>query len=185
MQSKQSQAVGYQTAGSGNYEVANLTFDPTASFHEYRIDFVPGNVFFFADGTQIGTMNTSAVPTSPGHIVLRHWSNGNTGWTYGPPTSDAVMTVSYIKAYFNSTDPARQLAANLRCPDSSVYGANCTIPDQPVAGNPMVSWFFANQPNMTNNQTVYGKSEGPALIPALIQSVIPMLGLLLLMGVFL
>jgi hypothetical protein len=184
MQSRQSAAIGYNTLGNGDYLVANLTFDPTLGFHEYRIDFVSGNVFFFADSVQIGTMNTSAVPTSPGHIVLRHWSNGNTGWTSGPPTSDAIMLVSYVKSYFNSTDQARQSAASLRCSDPTEAGATCAIPDHVVTGNPMSSWFFANEPNMTNNQTVFGKSDGVLLISVLAQSVLPMFLLCLLMAVF-
>jgi hypothetical protein len=185
MQSKQSAAIGYNTIGNGDYEVANLTFDPTTGFHEYRIDFVPGNVFFFADSIQIGMMNTSAVPTSPGHIVLRHWSNGNTGWTAGPPSSDAVMLVSYIKSYFNSTDPARQSSANLRCLDPTQGGATCAIPEQAIAGSPMTSWFFANEPNMTNNQTIYGKSDGNLLLVALAQSIFHALVLLVLLEVYL
>lgn len=97
LQSSQSALDGYSAKDSGNYIIANLSFDPSASFHEYRIDFVPGHVLFYADGEIIGKMNTSSVPTEAGHMILTHWSNGNPLWSGGPPVQDSSMTVSYVK----------------------------------------------------------------------------------------
>src|SRR5580700_2143818 len=96
LQSAQSVAQGYNAAGTSNYIVANLPFNPTTGFHEYRIDFVPGSVVFYADSHVLATMDTSAVPTVAGHLILTHWSNGNQLWSAGPPAVDAVMTVSYV-----------------------------------------------------------------------------------------
>lgn len=168
LQSEQSVRAGYNAAGTGNYIVANLPFDPTDGFHEYRIDFVPGNVLYYADGYLLAQMNTSAVPTSPGHMILTQWSNGNPLWSFGPPPTEATITVSYVKAYFNSSDPARQSDWALRCTDPSASGAICTIPDQIGAPDPSTNtssgnssaatYFFSNEKNMTVNQTVYHKS---------------------------
>jgi hypothetical protein len=168
LQSEQSVRAGYNAAGSGNYLVANLPFDPTDGFHEYRIDFIPGNVLYYADGYLLAKMNTSAVPTSPGHIILTQWSNGNPLWSLGPPSTDATITVSYVKAYFNSSDSARQKDWGLRCTDPSAPGAVCMIPDQFGAPDPSTTtssgnssaatYFFSNEKNMTVNQTVYHKS---------------------------
>lgn len=167
LQSVQSVQAGYNAAGTGNYVVANLPFNPTTGYHEYRIDFIPGVVIFYADGQILAKMNSMAVPTSPGHLILTQWSNGNPLWSSGPPSHDAVISVSYVKAYFNSSDPMRNTALNKRCRDPSATNAICTIPDQTLAPNPEATngnisastYFFSNQKNQTNNQTVYEKSE--------------------------
>src|SRR5580692_10294863 len=93
LQSAQSVAQGYNAAGAGNYVIANLPFNPTTGFHEYRIDFVPGSVIFYADSEVLTTMHTPAVPTQAGHLILTQWSNGNPLWSAGPPPTDAIMTV--------------------------------------------------------------------------------------------
>lgn len=166
LQSAASVLAGYNAVGTGNYIVANLPFNPTTGYHEYRIDFIPGNVIFYADGQILARMNTSAVPTMPGHMILTQWSNGNPLWSSGPPPVEAIITVSYVKAYFNSSLPARQSAWASRCKDETAPSAVCSIPDQTVAPNPdgpdgnitANTWFFSNEENMTVNQTVYRQS---------------------------
>ena len=158
LQSQQSARQGFSSAASGDWKVVNLPFDPTDGFHEYRIDFVPGTVMYYGDGQILATINTTAVPTSPGHLILSQWSNGDPGWSGGPPAQRAVSTVGYVKGYFNSSDPARQAAATARCKDPSASGATCEISDQITASGSLYSPFFSNQANMTNNQTIYGKS---------------------------
>ena len=84
------------------------------------------------------------VPSSPGKIVLSHWSNGQPLWSGGPPETDAKMLVSYVKAYFNSSDPARQKDYAQRC-KASDQSATCPVPDlsgPPTAAN---SHFFIDQ----------------------------------------
>lgn len=169
LQSAQSVQQGYNAVGTGNYIVANLPFDPTNGYHEYRIDFVPGNVIYYQDGQILGKMNTTAVPTEPGHMILTHWSNGNPLWSYGPPPQQANISISYVKAYFNSSDPERQSAWSKRCKNSSAAGAICPIPDQLVAPDTSTftgnmsnanTYFFNNVPNSTVNQTVWHKNSG-------------------------
>lgn len=163
LQSQQSARQGFSSAASGDWRVANLPFDPTDNFHEYRIDFVPGNVIYYGDGQVLAIINTTAVPISPGHLILSQWSNGDHGWSAGPPLQRAVSTVAYVKGYFNSSDPARQSAASRRCKDPSAPGAICSISDQLIAPGSLFSEFFSEHPNMTNNQTIYGKSECPPM----------------------
>lgn len=166
MQSPQSAAQGYQELGR-NYMVANLPFDPTTGFHEYRIDFIPGLVIFYADSIVLGKMNTSAVPTEPGHLVLTHWSNGGSGWSYGPPLTDAVLAVSYVKSYFNSSLASRQNDLSSRCDNPSAPNSICMIPDQITAPDPEApngnvtakTFFFGELNNATTNQTIYRESE--------------------------
>jgi hypothetical protein len=162
MQTALSAKIGYNTLGDGTYFVVNLPFDPTDGFHEYRFDFVPGNVIFYADSIRLGSMNTS-VPSTPGHLMLTQWSNGNPGWASGPPTQNATITAAYVKAYFNSSAANRQTDAQKRCSDPSVSGAVCAIPDQNLqlsASQNYSSFFFMYEGNSTNNQTIYNKNGG-------------------------
>lgn len=167
LQSAQSVAQGFNAAGTGNYVIANLPFDPTAAFHEYRMDFLPGSVVFYADGQVLATMRSSAIPTQAGHLILTHWSNGNPLWSGGPPAKDAIMTVSYVKSYFNSSLTERIQAFTSRCKDPHAPGAVCIIPDQTTPpgsielnGNSNAStFFFSNFDNLTVGQIVYHQGQ--------------------------
>ncbi|TID02744.1 Beta-glucanase [Colletotrichum higginsianum] len=149
LHSRASLEKGYDASGTGNFLKVNLGFNPTTDFHEYRIDYLPGKVTFYADGKVLGTMNGSAVPTEGGHLILQHWSNGNPLWSGGPPKRDAILTVASVKAYFNSSLDARRADHEDRCVDPAAPGAVCAIPDEPA-------FFFSTQANMTINQTVSG-----------------------------
>lgn len=187
LQSVQSVQAGFNAAGSGNYVIANLPFNPTIGYHEYRIDFVPGNVVFLADGHEIATMDTSAVPTQPGHLVLTNWSNGNKLWSSGPPPDDSVISVAYVKAYFNSSLDERQSAWERRCQYSTAPGSTCLIPAlklPPDSDTPSSSgsgdggastFFFSDQKNMTVNQTVYHKSKATTSALDAVQETVIML----------
>jgi beta-glucanase (GH16 family) len=157
--------------------VANLTFDPTAAFHEYRMDLIPGGVVFYADGQQLAKMVTSFAPTEPGHMILTHWSNGNNLWSGGPPRVDAVMSVSYVKAYFNSSAPERQKLARSRCRDATLPEAVCKIPDQIVAPDLRAEGasgsgkssaadvgFFIDQPDARAGQIFYDKNDASMFV---------------------
>jgi hypothetical protein len=122
-------------------------------------------VTFYGDGEWLLEFDDpSFVPSVPGKIILSHWSNGQPLWSGGPPAEDAVMLVSYIKAYFNSTDKARITDHATRCPDPSVTDGICQIPDQngePRSGQ--VPFFYQDPSrNMTNNQTIYGSTSASA-----------------------
>jgi hypothetical protein len=167
LQSAQSVAQGYNAAGTGNYIVANLPFNPTTGFHEYRIDFIPGSVIFYADSHVLVTMDSSAIPTQAGHLILAHWSNGNPLWSAGPPAVDAVMTISYVKSYFNSSLTERTQAFESRCKDPHTPYAICRVPDQKIAPDPDGSngnatantYFFINTQNQTTGQIVYHQDQ--------------------------
>jgi hypothetical protein len=97
------------------------------------------------------------IPKVPGKIVLSHWSNGQPLWSGGPPTEDAKMLVSYVKAYFNSSNEARLKDHATRCSNPAAANMVCKIPDQtaqPKAGD---IYFFSQDPggNKTNNQSIY------------------------------
>lgn len=167
LQTPKSASQGFSEKGPNNYVLANLTFDPTTAFHEYRMDFVPGKVVFIADGETLAVMNTSFVPSEPGHMILTHWSNGNEWWTKGPPTEDAKMTVAYVKAYFNSTQPDRQKRYVSSCRDPAIPSALCKIPHQTRAPDPGIIIdnrsaaavpFFTDNPDLAKGQIYFQKS---------------------------
>ncbi|RWA08021.1 hypothetical protein EKO27_g7078 [Xylaria grammica] len=150
LQSEEAAAAGYNAANTTGLRRVNLPFDPSTGFHEYRFDFLHDKVSFYADGELLVEATGSGVPTTPGHLLLSHWSNGNPGWSQGPPTVDAVTTVSYVKTYFNSSLEQRQRDFALRCKDPTASGAVCAIPHHNA------TFFFSNGDNLTPNQTDYG-----------------------------
>ncbi|KAL8781945.1 MAG: hypothetical protein Q9213_005784 [Squamulea squamosa] len=105
------------------WDTPKVPFRPSDGYHEYRFDWSPGKVSYYIDGKHVTDL-TESVPTVPGRILLNHWSHGQTGWEHGPPEKDALMTVAYVKAYFNTTSPAA------RCIDPQAGGAICEVPDQ-------------------------------------------------------
>jgi len=155
LQSPAAAEAGDNAANTPTFVVFPLPFAPDAEFHEYRFDWSPGYVTFFADGTVLSTM-TQAVPTAPGHISLIHWSNGNTGWSGGPPETDAVLTVQYVKSYFNSSSITRQEDWGNRCTNITAPNATCAVPEltSPPDSNSSTP-FFIYQANSTVNQSVY------------------------------
>jgi beta-glucanase (GH16 family) len=167
LQANKSIKSGFNSADTGNFRRIYLPFDPTTSYHEYRIDYVPGSIVFYADTEVLTRFDASTIPFSPGHLILTHWSNGNILWSAGPPVTNATLSVGYVKAYFNSSLPNRHSDWAHRCKDPSAKDAICVIPDQNTAPDPAVvvknttsaqGNFFSNNENQTVNQTVYHKS---------------------------
>ncbi|KAF2087792.1 glycoside hydrolase family 16 protein [Saccharata proteae CBS 121410] len=135
LQSPMSEDAGFNAAGTPDYDLFPLDFRPDEGFHEYRFDWLPDRVSFYADGQWLRDMTTT-LPNSPGHLVLNHWSNGDPNWSAGPPSEDSVMTVSYVKAYYNSSLPNRAKDYELRCTSNGTYPVGsriCQIPDQTTA----------------------------------------------------
>ncbi|KAI4087601.1 MAG: hypothetical protein LQ344_006665 [Seirophora lacunosa] len=114
--------------GPSNHATPQLPFHPSEGYHEYRFDWSPGKVAYYVDGKHLEDL-TKGVPEVPGSLILNHWSNGNPGWTQGPPKSDVIMAVAYVKAYFNTSSEGVQ--ARGQC------DAVCLVQDQsgPVLPN--------------------------------------------------
>lgn len=162
LQSPASAEAGFDAGNTSTFAVFPLPFVPDAEFHEYRFDWSPTEVSFFADGNLLQTM-TQAIPTSPGHVTFSHWSNGNTGWSSGPPATDAAIILQYFKGYFNSSEKERHNDWALRCKDVSAPNATCAVPELSTPPDSNSStYFFINQANSTVNQTVYEPSKNQA-----------------------
>ena len=163
LQSTQSLQAGFNAAGTPGFLPYHLPFDPTTGFHEYRYDWTPNAVSFYADGILLDSVTTPAdIPSSPGGIHFSHWSNGDPTWSGGPPESDAVLTLSYFKAYFNtSADNTTAPTAPTACGQAGPNAA-CNVLD--VAGAPdsnasaRAAWFADGGDGKTWNGT--GKVTG-------------------------
>lgn len=143
-------------ANSATYQVQHLDFRPDQAFHEYRFDWTPDRVAFFVDGKFIYQM-TENVPAVGGHLQMNHWSNGNPLWSGGPPNEDTAMTISYVKAYFNSSETAPHEEYQKRCPNLDPAKV-CQIPDQSKApdGNDAQTFFFSQDgPGKTPGQETF------------------------------
>ncbi|KAK3401137.1 concanavalin A-like lectin/glucanase domain-containing protein [Sordaria brevicollis] len=163
LQSRAAAAHGYDASQTDNFIKANLPFDPTTDYHEYRIDYNPSEILFYADRVLLATMNGSNVPSpgSHGHLIMSHWSNGNPKWSGGPPQEDASLLVRYVKAYFNSTDLKRTQDWSDRCKNAKNTSASvCKIPVVTTHNKTAKDWFFSDYDDMSKNQTVYDPSSG-------------------------
>jgi hypothetical protein len=162
LQSPQSVTNGFAAQGTNGFVVKALPFRPDGQFHEYRFDWAADSVEFYVDGKLLHRM-TENIPQEGGSIFFNHWSNGDPSWSAGPPDRDTVMTISYFKGYFNSTDTERsQNDYKKRCPKFDPTKV-CAIPNQMSAPDPAngpdaaKTYFFSTDPkgDMTPDQTIY------------------------------
>ncbi|KAJ7885848.1 concanavalin A-like lectin/glucanase domain-containing protein [Mycena leptocephala] len=80
-------------------------------FGIHRFDWLPGATTYSYEGTTAAnnatitssTLVTKNVPTLPSEFVLNVWSNGDPGFSKGPPKANAIATVQYAHLYFNSS----------------------------------------------------------------------------------
>jgi len=163
LQSPESIKSGFDASSTSGFKVEPLPFRPDHNFHEYRFDWTANRVAFYIDGQFLYDI-TDHVPVEGGAIFFNHWSNGDPKWSAGPPTSDTVMTISYMKAYFNSTDTARSKTAyRERCPKYDAAKV-CAIPgqdrapDSSIGKDGLQTYFFSQQGDMAPGQTVYKTS---------------------------
>ena len=179
LQSPQSVSNGFAAQGTNGFVVKKLPFRPDEKFHEYRFDWTPGSVDFFVDGQLLHQM-TENLPQEGGSIFFNHWSNG-------PPGRDTVMTISYVKSYFNSTDTERsQNAYKKRC---ATYDPTkvCAIPNQMTAPDPSLgpdaakTYFFSTdkQGDMTPGQTIFKNGATTVFAAPLASLAVPALVMLL------
>ncbi|KAK5129307.1 hypothetical protein LTR08_003611 [Meristemomyces frigidus] len=138
-QSPQSVASGYNARNTSGFLDWYLTIDPKVLYTEFRMDWLPDRIDWYANGQLLATFRDN-IPTAAGALHLIHWSNGDPFWSGGPPEEDAVLTVAYVNAYFNTTSQAPQSAA---CGPGQLTEENtCNIisatspPQQPNVAHP-------------------------------------------------
>ncbi|KAF7186090.1 Beta-glucanase [Pseudocercospora fuligena] len=167
IQSPQSAKQGY--ASGPDFIKQSVDLFPASGYNEYRFDWLPDRVDFYAN-SQLLTTVTQNVPRTAGKLHMSHWSNGNRGWSAGPPEQDAVMVVSYVKAYFNTSSERGSLAC--------VGAAKkvCAVPDQTVPpeisgpnGNVTGKTFFFGSGNETS-AVINDSEDGPKTSDGIRQS---------------
>lgn len=149
IQSPASAKMGYVDHSSPDFDEHSLAFSPSTGYNEYRFDWLPNRVDFYTNSKLLYS-TTSNVPDVAGSIHLIHWSNGNAGWSGGPPKEDAALTISYVKAYFNSSSSETTQKSLRSCVQDS---QSCEIPTQEVPPNPLgangnetgKTFFFTDQ----------------------------------------
>lgn len=77
--------------------------DPGATLHEYRIDWLPTATRFYIDGALQKELSEN-VPTEPGTWIWNNWSNGDKGFSGGPPFRDSVMKIQSIDMYYTTSN---------------------------------------------------------------------------------
>jgi hypothetical protein len=109
----------YNESSQMIYQMAFPPGGTPANYNEYRFDWLPGRISYYVNGYHAWTTEEN-IPSTPGGIHFSHWSNGNPLWSQGPPIHDAALTVSYVKAYFNSTNSSRIKQYSDICPAGKV-----------------------------------------------------------------
>ncbi|WP_437728326.1 family 16 glycosylhydrolase [Sorangium sp. So ce861] len=73
-------------------ELVTLDFNPAAGFHDYAIEWVPGEARFYVDGALMHTATEEmARMVLPQNILLTIWASGSPGWA-GPVDSSTAPT---------------------------------------------------------------------------------------------
>ncbi|KAM3551332.1 hypothetical protein ARSEF4850_007925 [Beauveria asiatica] len=80
----------------------------------------------------------------PVNLVMH---NGNALWSGGPPTVDSPIVVSYVNAYFNSSDADEASKWEKKCSEAKV--ATCVIPDLGVENATTGGQFLSRQNSST------------------------------------
>ena len=97
----------FSTKSSNVADIAHLNYRYGAGlegqFHDYRFDWLPGQVDFFVNDALKFTTKDS-VPVEPARWMLMNWANGNNYWS-GLPLTDSLARAKNVRVFFNSTHP--------------------------------------------------------------------------------
>ncbi|KAJ2955474.1 hypothetical protein NQZ79_g8530 [Umbelopsis isabellina] len=99
-----------------------MAYPPSQEFHEYRFDWMPNQAIFYIDGQQVNNLYTN-IPSTPGRIMLNHWTDGNKNFSEGPPAQNAVMEIKNMTLFFNATT---ETGPEMKC---AIMQTACNIDD--------------------------------------------------------
>ncbi|KAM0713438.1 hypothetical protein Q7P37_010400 [Cladosporium fusiforme] len=87
--------------GKSTHDMSDAPEDAFSAVHNYRIDWDGGETSsFYLDGEQKYEFTTN-VPTNDSSFLWNNWSNGDQGWSAGPPKEDAVFKIQKIVMAYN------------------------------------------------------------------------------------
>lgn len=73
----------------------------TTAVHNYSLTWNAGTTAFYLDNV-LQYKYTSNVPTTTtGQWFWNNWSNGNPGWSAGPPTTNSVFRIKNVTMMYN------------------------------------------------------------------------------------
>ena len=78
----------------GNEPIVELPFDPTSGLHNYRFDYYPNSLRFYADGVLLKEW-TTGLPTTKIQLFLNSWYPRWMSQT--PPATDGTLNVDWIR----------------------------------------------------------------------------------------
>ena len=84
------------------HTVGNLPVNATTTMHEYRLDWLPGKTVYYLDGIKQAELESN-VPSTASSWIWNNWSNGDDGWSAGPPQQDNVLKIAKIEMWYNRT----------------------------------------------------------------------------------
>ncbi|EXJ54183.1 hypothetical protein A1O7_09520 [Cladophialophora yegresii CBS 114405] len=87
------------------YQTGNAPTDCAENVHEYRLDWTKDFTAFYIDGVLQKKFWVN-VPSVPGTWVWNNWTNGDRGWSAGPPARDNVLKIQSITMYYNTASNA-------------------------------------------------------------------------------
>lgn len=90
------------SAGGSTHETKPAPSDATTAEHECRLDRIDGIVDFYTDGVLQDSFSSN-VPTEAGLWIWNIWSTGDPGYSVCPLSADAVLKISEIVMYYNTT----------------------------------------------------------------------------------
>lgn len=113
------------TLPSESYTFGNISAE-TRELNEWRFDWTHKSINFSTPLNSSVIFNASskhyALPSVPGAVYFKHWSNGNPGLSQGPPLTTQHAWVGYIRLFYNSTITSAH----------DVFQSQCEILQQPV-----------------------------------------------------
>ena len=87
---------------ASHYAWSCASSDATSTPHRYRMDWLGDQVLYYVDDAYQKTITTN-VPKTPGKWMWNNWSDGNPGWSVGPPSGLSTLKIQKIEMYYNSS----------------------------------------------------------------------------------
>lgn len=100
--------------------------------HTYRLDWNDGQTTFYVDDILSNNFTTD-IPTLEGSVYMNMWANGGPFAGATPPATDAVLNVSNIELYFNTSSTVTAASWKSTCASSKT--AACQVDSEAVQSN--------------------------------------------------
>ncbi len=152
----------YYVNGTGGHErVVDLGFDAAAGYHTYAIDWQPGSISWYVDGTLRHSVSGGTLPSHPMQIMMNLWNGiGVDGWlgsfsysgplyasydyvTYTPSSSPSGNQLSVSKSGSGSGTVSSNpggIDCGSTCAASFSSGTNVTLTASPASGSTFGGW---------------------------------------------